>query len=71
MFALLAGLQLAGLLGALFAVPVAGIVWVLIAEAYRHAVSEVPQPRRGMFSRFQRAPALAPTDAPTPEPKRS
>ncbi|HEX3246719.1 MAG TPA: AI-2E family transporter [Chloroflexota bacterium] len=70
MFALLAGLQLAGLLGALFAVPVAGIVWVLIAEAYRHAVSEVPQPRRGMFSRFQRAPALAPTDAPTPEPKR-
>jgi hypothetical protein len=30
MFALLAGFQLAGLLGGLFAVPVAGVVWVLI-----------------------------------------
>jgi predicted PurR-regulated permease PerM len=34
MFALLAGFQLAGLLGALFAVPRAGVLWVLPGAAY-------------------------------------
>jgi predicted PurR-regulated permease PerM len=51
MFALLAGLQLAGLLGALFAVLVAGILWALLAAAYRNSVPERPAPRRRMFSR--------------------
>jgi predicted PurR-regulated permease PerM len=58
MFALLAGLQLAGLLGALFAVPVAGILWVLLGAAYRNAVAEPPKARRDVFSRLRRrAPA--------------
>jgi predicted PurR-regulated permease PerM len=56
MFALLAGLQLAGLLGALFAVPVAGILWVLVAAAYRNSVAEPPRPRRRVFSRRRPAP---------------
>jgi predicted PurR-regulated permease PerM len=60
MFALLAGLQLAGLLGALFAVPVAGILWVLLAAAYRNSVQEPPAPRRRMFSR-RRAPLVTET----------
>ena len=54
MFALLAGLQLAGLLGALFAVPVAGILWVLVAAAYRNAVAEPPRPPRDVLSRLRR-----------------
>ena len=37
MFALLAGFQLAGLLGGLFAVPLAGVLWVLMGAAYRNA----------------------------------
>ena len=55
LFALLAGLQLAGVLGALFAVPVAGILWVLVAAAYRGGVAEPPP-----FSRYRR-PATTPT----------
>jgi predicted PurR-regulated permease PerM len=44
MFALLAGFQLAGVLGGLFAVPVAGVLWVLIGAAYRNTVQlEVPR----------------------------
>jgi predicted PurR-regulated permease PerM len=57
MFALLAGLQLAGLLGALFAVPVAGIIWVLVAAAYRNTVAEQPRARRGLFARRRRPAA--------------
>jgi predicted PurR-regulated permease PerM len=57
MFALLAGLQLAGVLGALFAVPVAGILWVLVGAAYRNAVTP-PRPRRDVFSRFRRPPTI-------------
>jgi predicted PurR-regulated permease PerM len=46
LFALLVGFQVAGVLGGLFAVPVAGLLWVLLAEAYRHrGVSpELPTP---------------------------
>ncbi len=40
MFALLAGFQLAGILGGLFAVPIAGVLWVLVAAAYRNTVSK-------------------------------
>jgi predicted PurR-regulated permease PerM len=49
MFALLAGFQLAGLLGALFAVPLAGVLWVLLSAAYRNVVAE-PRPRRPPFT---------------------
>lgn len=46
MFALLAGFQLAGVLGGLFAVPVAGVLWVLIGAAYRNAIGpDVPRAR--------------------------
>ncbi len=48
MFALLAGFQLAGLLGGLFAVPLAGVLWVLLSAAYRNVVVE-PRPRRQRF----------------------
>jgi len=48
MFALLAGFQLAGLLGALFAVPLAGVLWVLLSAAYRNVVIE-PRPHRPLF----------------------
>jgi predicted PurR-regulated permease PerM len=46
MFALLAGFQLAGLVGALFAVPLAGVLWVLLSAAYRNAIAE-PAPDGG------------------------
>jgi predicted PurR-regulated permease PerM len=48
MFALLAGFQLAGLLGGLFAVPLAGVLWVLLGAAYRNVVVEA-RPRRPLF----------------------
>jgi predicted PurR-regulated permease PerM len=55
MFALLAGFQLAGLLGGLFAVPLAGVLWVLLGAAYRNVVVERP-PQRQLFPlpRFRR-----------------
>jgi hypothetical protein len=47
LFALLAGLEVAGILGGilggLFAVPIAGVLWVLAADAYRHFVSAEPR----------------------------
>ena len=50
MFALLAGFQLAGLLGGLFAVPLAGVLWVLLGAAYRNVVvAEPPRPRRRLL----------------------
>jgi predicted PurR-regulated permease PerM len=60
MFALLAGFQLAGLLGGLFAVPLAGVLWVLLGAAYRNVLAE-PRPHRPLFPvpRFRR-PRLAP-----------
>ncbi len=45
MFALLAGFQLAGLLGGLFAVPIAGVLWVLVTAGYRSALA-TPRPTR-------------------------
>jgi predicted PurR-regulated permease PerM len=45
MFALLAGFQLAGVIGGLFAVPIAGVLWVLIGAAYRNTVVQ-PRPVR-------------------------
>jgi len=38
MFALMVGFELAGILGGLFAVPVAGVLWVFVATAYVHIV---------------------------------
>jgi predicted PurR-regulated permease PerM len=54
MFALLAGFQLAGLLGGLFAVPLAGVLWVLLAAAYRNAIAQTESPRRWRLPRWQR-----------------
>jgi predicted PurR-regulated permease PerM len=63
MFALLAGFQLAGLLGGLFAVPMAGVLWVLLGAAYRNVVvPEPPGPRR----RQLRLPGFRRTTRPTP-----
>ena len=49
MFALLAGFQLAGLLGGLFAVPIAGVLWVLLGAAYRNVVTEPRRPKRRLL----------------------
>jgi len=55
LFALLAGFQLAGLLGGLFAVPLAGVLWVLLGAAYRNVVVESPRPTpRLQVPRFRR-----------------
>ena len=54
MFALLAGFQLAGLLGGLFAVPLAGVLWVLLGAAYRNAVASPTPARRWGLPRWQR-----------------
>ncbi len=54
MFALLAGFQLAGLLGGLFAVPLAGVLWVLVGAAYRNAVKETQPARRWALPRWRR-----------------
>jgi predicted PurR-regulated permease PerM len=55
---LLAGFQLAGLLGGLFAVPLAGVLWVLMGAAYRNAVAVPPPPRRWGLPRWQRGMPL-------------
>ncbi len=60
MFALLAGFQLAGILGGLFAVPIAGVLWVLIGAAYRNAVTVRPTPlRRWALPNWRRPAASA------------
>jgi predicted PurR-regulated permease PerM len=61
LFALLVGFQLAGIVGGLFAVPVAGILWVLIAAAYRNVVDPPASPPSRLFAGFRRA-------APPPTP---
>jgi predicted PurR-regulated permease PerM len=68
-FALLAGLELGGFIGALFAVPVAGILFVLIGTAYRRlaGVEEEPTPRRWWFARRNRV-EVPPEDSETPAP---
>jgi predicted PurR-regulated permease PerM len=55
LFALLVGFQLAGILGGLFAVPVAGILWVLIAAAYRNVVEQPTFSPRRLFPGLRRA----------------
>lgn len=55
LFALLAGFQLAGLLGALVAVPVAGIIWVLVTAAYRAVPVTTPAAPRLALPRWWRA----------------
>jgi predicted PurR-regulated permease PerM len=62
LFALLVGFQLAGIIGGLFAVPVAGILWVLIAAAYRNVVDPASPPPSRRFPGFRRA---APRPTPT------
>jgi hypothetical protein len=42
MFALMVGFEVAGILGGLFAVPVAGVIWVLSSTAYRNVVDLEP-----------------------------
>lgn len=68
-FALLAGLELGGFLGALFAVPVAGIIYVLVSTAYRRILGvEEPSPRRWWFVRRTRmddTPVGVPKERPT------
>jgi predicted PurR-regulated permease PerM len=54
MFALLAGFQLAGILGGLFAVPIAGVLWVLLSAAYRTTVVEPAPPPRWVLPRWRR-----------------
>ncbi len=60
MFALLAGFQLAGLLGGLFAVPLAGVLWVLLGAAYRKAVASPAPSRRWGLPRWQRGIPVPP-----------
>jgi predicted PurR-regulated permease PerM len=71
MFALLAGFQLAGFLGGLFAVPLAGILWVLITAAYRNAVVEPPPARRVLLPRLRRREVAAAAAAVEPPPYRA
>jgi predicted PurR-regulated permease PerM len=56
MFALLAGFQLGGILGGLFAVPIAGVLWVLMGAAYRDAVREPDPAPRWAIPRWRRRP---------------
>ena len=60
LLALLAGFQVAGVLGGLFAVPLAGILWVLITATYRHVVLEPAPSRRRLMPplRWRRARSL-------------
>ncbi|HEY0584078.1 MAG TPA: AI-2E family transporter [Chloroflexota bacterium] len=54
MFALLAGFQLAGLLGGLFAVPVMGVLWVLVTAGYRNAMAPSRHARGWALPRLRR-----------------
>ncbi len=64
LFALLAGFQLAGLLGALVAVPVAGILWVMVTAAYRAVPVTTPATPKIVLPRWWRSapPPIGPTD---------
>ena len=67
MFALLAGFQLAGVLGGLFAVPVAGVLWVLIGTAYRNAVARPARARRWVLPSWRRAAGSTAAERGVPE----
>jgi predicted PurR-regulated permease PerM len=43
MFALLAGAQLAGAVGAIFALPVAGFIWIIVVAVYRSFMTRVEE----------------------------
>ncbi len=64
LFALLVGFQAAGVLGGLFAVPIAGILWVLVGAAYRHTVERPTRPGRWPIPPFRRPTAPPPTSTP-------
>ena len=64
LFALLVGIEVAGILGGLFAVPVAGVLWVLTAAAYRNLVASEPVAQLTDAVRPEPAPAVAPVPAP-------
>jgi predicted PurR-regulated permease PerM len=65
MFALLAGFQMAGLLGGLFTVPLAGVLWVLLSAAYRNAVTPEPLPSRDwVLRRWRRRTSTVTPEAP-------
>jgi predicted PurR-regulated permease PerM len=66
MFALLAGFQLAGVLGGLFAVPFAGVVWVLMSAAYRNVVAQPEPVRRWTLPRWRRAPVATASERRVP-----
>jgi predicted PurR-regulated permease PerM len=61
MFALLAGAQLGGPLGAIAAIPLAGFIWVVLAAIYESIKREAERSRAA-------AAATPPTPPPTPEP---
>lgn len=67
MLALLAGFELAGVLGGLFAVPLAGVLYVLVAQIHRRIRhGDAPPPRRtrpGWRLGRRPAPAVTPPDA--------
>ncbi|HEY3108366.1 MAG TPA: AI-2E family transporter [Chloroflexota bacterium] len=75
MLALMAGLELAGLLGGLFAVPVAGVLYVLLAALYRRLrQGDRPPPRQPqsgwrlptLRGRRTGGPARRTSEAPSP-----
>src|SRR5581483_1153149 len=72
-FALMAGFELGGPLGAVFAVPVVGFLWVLVTTVYRRTVG-APEPelrggwhlpRRHHTGRHAAAPPTAPGEPPS------
>jgi predicted PurR-regulated permease PerM len=68
MLALMAGLELAGLLGGVFAVPVAGVLYVLVAAAYRRMrYGDQPPPREPRRAGW-RLPRLRVRGDEAPEP---
>ena len=78
--ALLAGLELGGLLGAVFAVPVVGFLWVLAGEVYRRTIASPPTAAPSPGWRFRTpnwrfgrpvAPAAPADSAPNLEPERA
>jgi predicted PurR-regulated permease PerM len=63
-FALLAGLELGGPLGAVFAVPLAGFLWVIATTLYRRTIgTPEPQPRQA-WRLPRRRPGAPPSTAP-------
>jgi predicted PurR-regulated permease PerM len=63
-FALLAGLELGGPLGAVFAVPLAGFLWVIATTLYRRTIG-TPEPHPRQAGRLpRRRPGAPPSTAP-------